>query len=91
MLKKKMLIGLSILVLLLFFSACGEPADGNPVWQAYSGKRIGVQVGTTSGQRWKPGFLTLFFCTITRRLICWLPCGQKRSTLVPAMKPFSDF
>ena len=68
MLKKKMLIGLSILVLLLFFSACGEPADGNPVWQAYSGKRIGVQVGTTSGQQVEariPDAVLLYYNTQT--------------------------
>ena len=45
------LIWLSVLLLLLSFSACAEPAAGAPDWQAYSGKRIGVQVGTTSEQQ----------------------------------------
>jgi len=51
MMKIKLLIGLSVLLLLLSFSACAEPAADAPDWQAYSGKRIGVQVGTTSGQQ----------------------------------------
>ena len=68
MMKKKLLLCLSALLLLLSFSACAEPAADTSAWQAYSGKRIGVQVGTTSGQQVKakiPDAVLLYYNTQT--------------------------
>ena len=68
MMKKKLLLCLSALLLLLSFPACAEPAADTSAWQAYSGKRIGVQVGTTCGQQVKtkiPDAVLLYYNTQT--------------------------